>query len=261
MNTRERKKDASQSNTPKATSKISVSNWSNLESEYQTKRNKLLSNTSAAEVAGAPFVYCDRQSLTTALTRIDLFKKVLEVQGAVVECGVHKANSLFLYYHLSTCLEPYNSNRKIIGFDSFEGFRSINSNDDKKLLESDFSDTSFKSISAWAKLQDLNRAVSHIPKIELVKGDATKTIPKFVEDNPHLIIALLYLDFDIYAPTSVALKHLLPLVPKGGIVGFDEINCKKWQGETIALKEHLKVSNITLRKFFYDPWVSYYVVE
>jgi hypothetical protein len=71
----------------------------------------------------------------------------------------------------------------------------------------------------------------------------------------------LYLDFDIYAPTSTALKHLLPLVPKGESVGFDEVNCKKWQGETIALKEYLTLSDISLRKFYYDPWVSYYVVE
>ena len=59
-----------------------------------------------------------------------------------------------------------------------------------------------------------------------------------------MIIALLYLDFDIYEPTKVALEHLLPLVPKGGIVGLDEINCKKWEGETIALKETLSLNSV-----------------
>jgi len=244
-----------------AINKTSVSNWSQTENHFQDKRNQLLSVTTAFEVAGAPFVYTDRQLVTTALTRIHLFEKILEVQGAIVECGVHKANSLFLYCHLSSILEPYSFNRQIIGFDTFEGFRSITSNDVGGLSESDFSDTSYETIVEWAKLHDLNRAVSHVSKIELVRGDAIHTIPQFVSDNPHLIIALLYLDFDIYAPTSVALKHLLPLVPKGGIVGFDEINCKKWQGETIALKESIVLSDIKLKKFYYDPWVSYYVVE
>jgi hypothetical protein len=155
----------SQSKNEISTNKISVSNWSNLENEYQEKRNSLLRGATSAEVIGAPFVYSDRQMLTASLTRIDLFKKVLEVQGAIVECGVHKANSLFLYYHLSSILEPYNFNRQIIGFDTTEGFRSLSSNDDNKLLESDFSVSSFQSILAWAKLQDLNRAVSHITKI------------------------------------------------------------------------------------------------
>ena len=190
--------------------KNSLSNWSNNEEQFYKNREYLLDQISAKEVVDAPFVYADRQTLTTALTRIDLFRKVLDIQGAIVECGVHKGNSLFLYNHLSTILESYNFNRKIIGFDTFEGFQSISCRDNKNLKESDFSDTSFKLLQDWSLLHTQNRSVSHIEKIELIKGDATKTIPKFVEENPHLIIALLYLDFDIYEPTKVALDHLLP---------------------------------------------------
>lgn len=244
-----------------ATESISVSNWSADEIGYQEQRELMLESLTPAEVIGAPFVYSDRQTVTTSLTRIHLFEKILSVQGAIVECGVHRANSLFLYYHLSSILEPFNFNRKIIGFDTFEGFRSLSGNDDSRLSEADFSGTDYDALKEWAVLQDRNRAVPHIEKIDLVKGDATKTIPKYVSDNPHLIIALLYLDFDIYSPTDVAIKHLLPLVPKGGIVGLDEVNSKKWQGETIALKENIAIGDIRLEKFYYDPWVSYYVVE
>ena len=127
--------------------------------------------------------------------------------------------------HLSTILEPYNFNRKVIGFDTFEGFRNISKYDSKELKESDFSDTSYEHLKEWSILQDSNRAVSHIEKIELIKGDASRTIPDYIEKNKHLIIALLYIDFDIYEPTKVALEKLLPLVPKGGIVGIDEVNC------------------------------------
>ena len=249
------------SKTSRATSTTSNSNWSSQDITFQQKRDEMLSNLSPNEIAGAPFVYIDRQTLSTSLTRIHLFEKIIDVQGAIVECGVHRANSLFLYYHLSTILEPFNFNRKIIGFDTFEGFRSLSKNDSVQLSEGDFSDTNVDALQKWADLQDGNRAVPHIPKIELIKGDAILTIPKYVEENPHLIIAMLYLDFDIYAPTASALKHLLPLVPRGGIVGLDEINSKKWQGETIALKEHIEIGNVRLKKFYYDPWVSYYFVE
>ena len=241
--------------------KISNSNWSQQECDYSEKRDEFLDKVSSSEVASSPFVFSQRQLVSTSLTRIDLFKKILEVQGAVVECGVYKGNSLFLYNHLSTILEPYNFNRKIIGFDTFEGFRSISKKDSDIITKDDFSDTSFELLSRWAELQNINRAVSHIEKIQLIKGDATKTIPQFVQNHPHLIIALLYLDFDIYEPTKVALKHLLPLVPKGGVVGLDEINCKKWAGETIALKESISLTDIKLKKFFYDPWVSNFIVD
>ncbi len=241
--------------------KISISNWSKSEESYAEEREELLSKVSSGEVANAPFVYSERQSITSSLTRIDLFRKVLNKQGSIVECGVHKGNSLFLYHHLSSILEPYNFNRKIIGFDTFEGFRSITTKDNENLKTSDFSDTSYDELMKWSSLQGKNKAVNHIDKIELIKGDAIKTIPEYVANNPHLIIALLYLDFDIYEPTKMALEYLLPLVPKGGIVGLDEINCKKWQGETIAFKECVPLKTAKLKKFSYDPWVSYYEVE
>ena len=97
--------------------------------------------------------------------------------------------------------------------------------------------------------------------MELIKGDAKKTIPKYLKQNPQLIIALLYLDFSSYVPTKIALKHLLPLVPKGGIVCADKLNCSDWQGETIAFKEEIKLNKVKLKKFKYDTWVSYFVVE
>ena len=99
-------------------------------------------------------------------------------------------------------------------------------------------------------LQDKNRTIGHIPKVELVKGDAIKTIPQYVKDNPYLIVAFLYMDFDIYEPTTVALKHLLPLVPRGGVVGFDEAGQKRWQGETVALKENISLSGVRFSPMF-----------
>ena len=63
--------------------KISVSNWSSQEEEYSNRRNEILDEISPRDVANAPFVYSTRQSLTSALTRIDLFRKVINVQGSI----------------------------------------------------------------------------------------------------------------------------------------------------------------------------------
>ncbi|MFX1391778.1 MAG: TylF/MycF/NovP-related O-methyltransferase [Promethearchaeota archaeon] len=75
------------------------------------------------------------------------------------------------------------------------------------------------------------------------------------------MIALLYLDFDLYEPTKVALEHFFPLVPKGGIVAFDELNALKWVGETKALKEFFDINKIRLRKFPFNGWGSYFIVD
>ena len=45
---------------------------------------------------------------------------------------------------------------------------------------------------------DENRPNGHLNKIELIKGNAVKTIPKYIKENPHLLVSFLYIDFDLY---------------------------------------------------------------
>jgi hypothetical protein len=108
-------------------------------------------------------------------------------------------------------------------------------------------------------LHDRNRPLGHIPKVELVAGDACETIPRYVVEHPHLLVSLLYLDFDLYEPTKVALEQLYPRVVKGGIVAFDELNSPEFPGETIALLEVLDLAQAELRRLPFDPYISYFV--
>lgn len=233
----------------------------NNEIAYANKKEELLNSVDLKKFTEDPFLFMSRQRVAEYLLRVNLFQKILNVTGSIVECGVKRGGSLMLYYHLSSVLEPYNLTRKVYGFDTFEGFRSINKNEDgDRVNESMFADVDYETLRKSIELQDLNRAVGHIYKGELIKGDATKTIPGFVEKHPELLIALLYLDFDIFEPTMVALEHFLPLVPKGGIVVFDEVNDPRWPGETKALKKHFKLQDIKLQRFAYDPLPGYFVV-
>ena len=73
-------------------------------------------------------------------------------------------------------------------------------------------------------------------RIELVAGDATITIGDYVKNNPGFRIAMLYLDFDVYEPTIVALEALYSLIVPGGLVVFDEYAIRGW-GESDAADE------------------------
>jgi hypothetical protein len=193
--------------------------------------------------------------------RFRLFEMILDVSGAIVECGVAQGNNLLMFSHLSSIMEPYAINRRIVGFDTFEGFRSLAGKaDPKDISEADFSNTSDARIREAIELFDLNRAAGHMRRTEIVKGDATQTIKPYVDSHPELTIALLYLDFDLYEPTRAALNHLLPLVCKGGIIAFDEFNYGKFAGETVACKEVLDIRQIELKRFPFDPFVAYFRV-
>ena len=61
--------------------------------------------------------YVPRQNLTTFLAKYEIFKKILEIEGAIVEGGVRFGGGLMTFAQLSTIFEPVNFNRRIIGFD------------------------------------------------------------------------------------------------------------------------------------------------
>ena len=105
------------------------------------------------------------------------------------------------------------------------------------------------------------RALGHIEKMFLHKGNALETIPAFVQANPQLVVSLLYLDVDIYAPTKTALECLYDRMPKGAILVFDELNCDKFPGETVAVHELLGIGNLRIRRSPFDTWMSYAIKE
>jgi len=168
--------------------------------------------------------------------------------------------------HFSAILEPYNHTRRVIGFDTFSGFPEVSEKDVQRgssehLHPGAFQvpDNILEEIQYLISIHDRNRPLGHIPKVELVVGDAGETIPKYIEDHPHLLVSLLYLDFDLYEPTKAALEHFYPRVVKGGIIAFDELNCPEFPGETIALLETLGIPQAELCRFPFDPYISYFV--
>jgi hypothetical protein len=191
-----------------------------------------------------------------------LFEMIREVQGSIVECGVYKADSLLTFFHMSTIFEPFSFTRKIIGFDSFKGFSMVSEQDNSEFAKvNHLSDVDLSHIQKIVEIQELNKALPEINRIQLIEGNVESSIPRYLVENPHLIISLLYLDFDLYEPTKIALEYFLPKVTIGGIVAFDELNQLKWKGETRAFDEIIGINNVALEKFSFDGHVSYFRVQ
>ena len=207
-----------------------------------------------------------RQDIARFLTKYEIFQLALPVHGNIVECGVFAGGGLMSWLHFSSILEPFNHTRRIVGFDTFAGFPGVHAKDTKGGTSDHLHKDAFKisgtmkdEIAGLAAIHDCNRPLGHIPKVELVDGDACETIPTYVKNHPSLLISLLYLDFDIYAPTKSALEHLYPRIVKGGIVAFDELNCPEFPGETVALVEALDLKQIELKRTVMDPHISYFI--
>jgi macrocin-O-methyltransferase TylF-like protien len=208
--------------------------------------------------------YIRRQDLTRLLARYEIFKRVLSVKGSIVECGVFRGSGLMSWANFSAILEPNNLTRRIYGFDSFAGFPQVSANDasaTRTTRVGELAADCFSELQQLIGAYDQNRFLGHIPKVELVRGDAAETIPAFIKSHPHTVISLLFLDFDLYEPTKVALEHLVPRVPKGGVIAFDELDNPAWPGETLALLDQLGVNRLRLERLDFDPYVSFAVVD
>jgi hypothetical protein len=208
--------------------------------------------------------YIRRQRITRLLALYELFKLVIPVKGSIVECGVHQGFGLACWNHFSAILEPNNLIRRIYGFDTFDGFSSIDPKDKGRGYSAKAGDLRARSDSELKELfriHDDNRFLGHIDKVTLVKGDIIKTAAKFVRENQHILVSLLFLDMDLFKPTEVALRTFLPRMPKGAIIAFDELDNPIWPGETLALLSEIGANRLELRRFDFDPYIAYARVE
>lgn len=209
--------------------------------------------------------YVRRQNLTRFLVLYEIFKKIINVKGSIIECGVNSGYGLMSWAKFSAILEPVNLTRRIYGFDSFEGFPSISEKDKSKysnhIKKGDLAANTYKELNELTKIYDSTRFLGHVEKVNLIKGDAVKTIPKFIKENPHLVVSLLYLDFDLYEPTKIALEHFLPRMPKGSIIAFDELDNPLWPGETEAMLELFEEKRLSMHRLPFDPYVGFAIVE
>lgn len=223
-------------------------------------RNNQISNNELLDNIG---LFLTRQTLSRINFMQSLYEQIIPVHGVIMEFGVRWGQNMALFSNLRGMLEPFNYNRKIIGFDTFEGFPSVSVEDGALVNAGDYSVASGwkENLENILDFHNQNAPINHKKKYELVQGDASKTVPNYLTNNPETIIALAYFDFDIYQPTKDCLEAILPYLTKGSIIAFDELNTPEFPGETIAVREVLGLSRYAIRRSPHSPLTSYIVIE
>jgi hypothetical protein len=207
--------------------------------------------------------FAPKRSIARFLCKHEIFKSILDTNGVIIECGLFNGAGLFSWAHFSNIYEPTNYNRKIIGFDTFSGFSSLSNNDaniDKNPRIGDLKGATVDEFDISIEKFNKERHLAHIPNIELIQGDFLQTGVEYLKNHKHLLVALLYLDFDLFEPTKKALDLFLPRMCKGAIIGFDQLNCSNFPGETLAFLESYDIRKGRLRRSPIDPWISWVVL-
>ena len=212
-------------------------------------------------------LFQNRINLMRVLFMNELYQKTIDITGDIMEFGCRWGQNISLFLNFRGIYEPYNMQKKIIGFDTFSGFPSISKHENKgnkKLAKPGaFSTTSNyeKYLNEILDYQTSESPASHFKRHELIKGDASKTIKKYLQSNQQTLISLAYFDMDIYKPTTDCLKDIKPFLTKGSIIGFDEPNSKDFPGETIAIKEIFGKINFKLYQSKFSAGSGYLIIE
>jgi hypothetical protein len=208
-----------------------------------------------------------RVNLAKFVTHMELFAMTKNLPGCIVECGVFKGMSLLTFVKLIEVYCPGDTLKRVIGFDTFEGFVGLNQkdgapNERRGVVTGGWNSADF--LPTLEKVIEITQRDSMVPRfkrVELVKGDVCVTAPNYIKKNPGLRISLLHLDVDLYDPTLAALEAFYPLVVPGGVVLLDEYGMDGFPGESAAFDEYFGGDRPKLIKFPFTSTPGGYFIK
>ena len=98
---------------------------------------------------------------------------IRNIPGNILECGVAGGDFLFSMAHFSSIYEPHHYTRKVIGFDTFEGFTEPSAQDltssAQHMRLGGLSYHSYEYLNEAIKLYGENRMIGNVSKVSLHK--------------------------------------------------------------------------------------------
>lgn len=193
---------------------------------------------------------------SSALAKIfflhEAYSNILKLPGDIYVYGVWLGQDVVVFESLRAMMEPYNASRKIVAFDTFEGYESISSADQvSNVVKEDGYAVPDKYEEYLAEVLAYHRsenAMGHAVTHKLIKGDVTKTSSEYVDTHPESMVAMAYFDMALYKPTLSALQSISERLMPGSILVFDELNDPRYPGETIAFREWSKDRNLEISR-------------
>lgn len=189
------------------------------------------------------YLTCETGRIGKLLNHFEIYKKIIDLPGEVMEFGVYKGASLVRLLSFRDLLEN-DSSRKITGFDAFGKFPdNLKLESDKQFVQ-EFENAGGYGIGKDELESLLNR--KGFRNYQLIEGDILKTLPEYIRNNPALKVALLHIDVDVYEPTKIILESLWDKVVKGGIIMLDDYGLV--EGGTRAIDEFFQGKEVVIHK-------------
>ena len=183
--------------------------------------------------------------LARILAVADIYKLVVQIPGAILDVGTWRGQTAVLCENLRAIFEPLHFNRRIVCFDTFEGYKGFSAKDKATDLHRD--GTYALSGSDYAEflrrllvLHEKSNAMGHNHgKHKVIKGDCRETLPRFFEENPGEYVALAFFDVNSYEPTAQAFEQIWARLVPGGVAAFWQLTRSTIPAESRVYAERI----------------------
>ena len=167
----------------------------------------------------------------------ELYLKIVDLPGTIFDVGTWRGQTAVLCENFRAIYEPLNFRRKIVGFDTFDGYPDFSKKDkplrfQKKGTYQAGGIDYVEYLKKLICLHEKSNAMGHNHnKHEIIVGNTKETIPLYFKDNPHSLISLAFLDLNSYESTYDALTHIYPKIVPSGIIAFWQLQNHEVHGE------------------------------
>ncbi len=170
-----------------------------------------------------------------------MYRRILDVPGVIMEFGTWFGQGTILTENLRAIHEPFNKQRKIIGFDTFSGFAGFSDKDGDDAVFRPNAYSTQKEHKAYLeellRVHEACNALGHIQIHQLIEGDVRQTVPAYLEEHPETFIALAHFDIGLYEPTRVCLEAIRPHLLPGSVLHFRQLTRPQLPGDAKAFRE------------------------
>ena len=206
--------------------------------------------------------------LARILAIADLYQRIVDIPGAILDVGTWRGQTAVVCENLRAIFEPLHFNRRIVCFDTFEGYKGFSEKDKATKLHRD--GTYALSGSDYAEflrrllvLHEKSNAMGHNHgKHKVIKGDCRETIPRFFEENPSEYVALAFFDVNSYEPTLTAFEQVWARLVPGGVTALWQLTRSTIPAEARVYAEKILGTHAhTLHRSATYPGLCYLVKQ
>jgi hypothetical protein len=187
----------------------------------------------------------------TLIAHLELYRKVSQLEGSVVKCGVTEEG--FTRFAMLTQLMAVKSIQNIIAFEKTQ-FPSTVTNAKKEFT---FPTPESQSGFLSGHIGKKTRKKEIVEDIDFITGNISDSIPQYLMENPEMKIAYLNIDFDEYESTLTVLQFFYPRLVHGGVLIVD--NYYKKEEDYEAVTDYFKYEDHKIYNFSVNKGPDYLI--